>query len=99
MNRREINASYDKIITEAQRIVFDAIAEFCRKNRAECISNGPFGTQLTRYSDKYKPGYSFAYGKYSKELEIPKYLNELLDWYEQRFGQIPQAICKQGVWS
>jgi hypothetical protein len=99
MNRRQINALYDKLIREAERIVFDAIAAYCKRHGFECVTNGPFGTMFTHESPTAKPGYSFAYGKYTTEIDCPKHLEKLLDWYTERFGPIPQAICKLGVWS
>ena len=99
MNRRQINALYDKIVREAERIVFDAIAAYCLSHGVTCITNGPFGTMFSHDSETQLPDHLFAYGKWSKELDCPKSIEKLLDWYEKRFGQIPQQICTKGVWS
>lgn len=102
--RKEIDVVYDNLLVNAQQLVFDAIEAFCRKHKAECITNGPFGTMLTKYSRVYRAGYSLSHQKeadrqYCKDLEVPKHLDELMDWYTEKFGQIPQAICRRGVWS
>ncbi len=99
MGKREITTTHARIIKEAERIVFDVVAEYCRKNRAECVTNGAFGTMLTRYSDRSKPGYFFYCGRWTKDLRHPKYLTDVIEWYEEMFGEIPQAICNdKGEW-
>jgi len=98
MNRREINTTYAKLQLEAERIVFDAIAESCRKNGTTCLTNGPYGTNFTRECKRGTEGSSYHFGQYNVEVKTPKYIETLIDWYEERFGPLPQAINKKGSW-
>lgn len=78
--------------------MFAAIAESCRKNRTQCITNGPFGTMFARVRDRPGDGYSRLDGRWYKQLETPRKLAALIDWYTEKFGQLPQAINEQGKW-
>ena len=79
---KRITAIYDKMQEEAERIVFEAIADYCRKNKLECITNGPFGMQVDKVYSRYREGaYKSHDGKWKKEYEPSKEIKDLVEWY------------------
>lgn len=86
MNRRQINALYKKMEKEAHAMVLKAVAEYCKKHKLECITDGPWGMMLA------KDGLS-------KELKIPKKLADLDTWYRSKFGVVGAYVNVHGEWT
>lgn len=96
MKISEINEAYEKLWAEAQKIVLDRIQKFSEKHRVEIITNGPWGMMITKYSETPKEGYLYSYNRYCKEIKSER-LEKLVEWYEDKFGPLPQEIYINGV--
>lgn len=91
MKISEINEAYEKLWVEAEKIVFDRIQKFSEKYRVEIITNSPWGMMITKYSETPEEGYSCC-----KEIKSER-LEKLVEWYEDKFGPLPEKIYINGV--
>lgn len=89
--REEINTLWEELESQAWEMTMIVIRAFCKRNRCECITNGPFGTMVTKYSKQPRSGYVWDGKRYAKEIEAPE-IEELTQWYEEKFGPCPQEI-------